>query len=84
MSSPNMPTLATVHVYAGMALIEGTSISEGRGTTKPFQLTGYPGIEANKLVSWLKLRINTNSTYFRESYIIPTTSKHTGEVCGGL
>lgn len=44
LSSPNMPTLATVHVYAGIGLIECTSISEGRGTTKPFQLSGYPGI----------------------------------------
>ena len=50
MSSPNMPTLATVHVYAGMALLEGTTISEGRGTTKPFQLSGHPGINAKKLV----------------------------------
>lgn len=65
MSSPNMPTLATVHVYAGMALIEGTSISEGRGTTKPFQLTGYPGIDANKLVNWLRPKLNKNSTYLR-------------------
>lgn len=54
MSSPNMPTLATVHVYAGMALLEGTAISEGRGTTKPFQLSGYPGIDAKKLVEKLK------------------------------
>ena len=54
MSSPNMPTLGTVHVYAGMGLIEGTTISEGRGTTKPFQITGYPKINAKKLVEFIK------------------------------
>ena len=84
MSSPNMPTLATVHVYAGMALIESTSISEGRGTTKPFQLTGYPGINAKELLKYLRGKVDEKQAYLRETYIIPTFSKHVGEVCGGV
>lgn len=58
MSSPNMPTLAAVHLYAGMGLIECTDISEGRGTTKPFSLTGYPGIISKQLVQLLKQSSN--------------------------
>ena len=86
MSSPNMPTLGTVHVYAGMGIIEGTTISEGRGTTKPFQLTGYPGINAKNLVEEVKRSLGEVDTgaNFRECYIIPTFSKHAGSICGGL
>lgn len=65
MSSPNMPSLGTVHVYAGMGIIEGTSISEGRGTTKPFQLTGYPGINAKKLVEIVKETSKDTGANFR-------------------
>lgn len=84
MSSPNMPTLGTVHVYAGMGLIEGTSISEGRGTTKPFQITGYPGINAKKLVELIKNSSNIEGANYREVYTIPVFNKHEGEVCGGV
>jgi len=53
-----MPSLGSVHVYAGMGLIECTTISEGRGTTKPFQLTAYPGINSKKLVDLIKSSTN--------------------------
>lgn len=46
LSSPNMPTLDTVFVYPGMGIFEGTSASEGRGTTKPFELSGVAGLSA--------------------------------------
>lgn len=54
LSSPNMPTLETVYVYPGMGLIEGTSLSEGRGTTKPFEMTGGPKISPSKVLDYFK------------------------------
>lgn len=54
LSSPNMPTLETVRVYPGMGLIEGSSLSEGRGTTKPFEITGGPKISPVKVLSYFK------------------------------
>lgn len=82
MTSPNMPSLGSVHVYGGMGLMEGTSISEGRGTTKPFQITGYPGVEGKKVRE--ALLPNIQGASIREVYFIPTFSKHQGEVCGGV
>jgi uncharacterized protein YbbC (DUF1343 family) len=49
-----MPTLETVRVYPGMGLIEGTSLSEGRGTTKPFEMTGGPKISPKKVIDYMK------------------------------
>ena len=83
--SPNMPTLATATVYPGMCLIEGTLLSEGRGTTLPFEQIGAPFIDPHKLVA----RLETDShllpgVFFRPQYFKPTFQKHAGEVCAGL
>ena len=53
MPSPNMPTLDTAIVYPGMCLLEGTTISEGRGTTRPFEIFGKPGVDPDRLVKRL-------------------------------
>ena len=83
--SPNMPTLATATVYPGMCLIEGTLLSEGRGTTLPFEQIGAPFIDPHKLVA----RLETDShllpgVFFRPQYFKPMFQKHAGEVCAGL
>jgi len=83
--SPNMPTLATATVYPGMCLIEGTLLSEGRGTTLPFEQIGAPFIDPHKLVA----RLETDShllpgVFFRPQYFKPIFQKHAGEVCAGL
>jgi uncharacterized protein YbbC (DUF1343 family) len=83
--SPNMPTLATATVYPGMCMIEGTLLSEGRGTTLPFEQIGAPFINPNKLV----LRLKEDSkllpgVFFRPQYFIPIFQKHAGEVCAGI
>ena len=80
--SPNMPTLAAAAVYPGMCLIEGTLLSEGRGTTLPFELFGAPFIDSHALVKELKL-LNLPGVYFRPHYFLPMFQKSAGEVCGG-
>ncbi|NWF52964.1 MAG: DUF1343 domain-containing protein [Nitrospirae bacterium] len=82
MPSPNMPTLDTAIVYPGMCLLEGTNLSEGRGTTKPFEIFGAPFIEPDKLVRHLKL-YKLSGIIFRPMYFQPTFNKYTGKVCGG-
>src|SRR5437588_418526 len=82
MPSPNMPTLDTATVYPGMCLLEGTNISEGRGTTRPFEMFGAPFIDAAKLCRELnKLRLP--GVYFRENYFQPTFHKFAGRLCRG-
>ena len=82
MPSPNMPTLATATVYPGMCLLEGTNISEGRGTTRPFEIFGAPFINAEDLCSDLNA-LNLPGVAFRENYFQPTFHKFAGELCGG-
>ncbi|MEN2993748.1 MAG: DUF1343 domain-containing protein [Thermodesulfovibrio sp.] len=82
MPSPNMPTLHTATVYPGMCLFEGTIISEGRGTTRPFEIFGAPFIEPEKLVKRLK-DFKLNGVIFRPLYFTPTFNKFSGELCGG-
>jgi uncharacterized protein YbbC (DUF1343 family) len=82
MPSPNMPTLDTATVYPGMCLLEGTTISEGRGTTRPFEIFGAPFIEPGLLVRQLK-EFNLPGVVFRPLYFQPTFQKHAGKVCGG-
>jgi uncharacterized protein YbbC (DUF1343 family) len=80
--SPNMPTLDTATVYPGQVLFEGTNISEGRGTTRPFELFGAPWIDGYELA--LKLNeIGLPGVRFREAWFTPTFSKFAGELCGG-
>lgn len=80
--SPNMPTLDTAIVYPGMCLIEGTNLSEGRGTTRPFELFGAPFIDASLLCRELD-KLNLPGVYFRECSFQPSFHKFSGEVCGG-
>jgi len=82
MPSPNMPTLNTAIVYPGMCLLEGTNLSEGRGTTRPFEIFGAPFIEPAALVNKLK-EFKLPSVIFRAMYFQPTFQKHAGKLCGG-
>lgn len=81
--SPNMPTFDTAVVYPGTALFEGTNISEGRGTTKPFELIGAPFINGTELAADLNT-LNLPGVQFRAAYFTPTSSKHEGELSGGI
>ena len=80
--SPNMPTLDTAIVYPGMCLLEGTNISEGRGTTRPFEIFGAPFIDPGKLMKKLSM-FKMPGVHFRPLYFQPTFQKHSGKVCGG-
>ena len=80
--SPNMPTLMTATVYPGQVFLEGTNVSEGRGTTKPFELFGAPWIDGFRLVEELN-RLKLPGVKFREAWFTPTFSKFQGELCGG-
>jgi uncharacterized protein YbbC (DUF1343 family) len=82
MPSPNMPTLDSATVYPGMCLLEGTSVSEGRGTTRPFEIFGAPFIDAEKLCSELN-SLRLPGVFFRGNYFQPTFHKFGGELCGG-
>lgn len=82
MPSPNMPTLDTAIVYPGTCLLEGTTLSEGRGTTRPFEIFGAPFIEPDVLVNHLK-EFNLPGVVFRPMYFQPTFQKHAGRLCGG-
>jgi uncharacterized protein YbbC (DUF1343 family) len=80
--SPNIPTLETATVYPGMCLLEGTNISEGRGTTRPFEIFGAPFIEPELLCRELN-GANLPGAFFREAWFQPTFHKFAGEICGG-
>jgi uncharacterized protein YbbC (DUF1343 family) len=80
--SPNMPTPQTALLYPGTCLFEATNLSEGRGTTKPFELIGAPYVDHR----WAADLNDAGLTgvRFREAYFTPTFSKHVGAVCGGV
>ena len=82
MPSPNMPTVDTAVVYPGMCLFEGTNVSEGRGTTRPFELFGSPWIDASLLASRLN-RLSLPGIHFREVAFEPGFQKYANEVCRG-
>ena len=82
MPSPNMPTLDTATVYPGMCLLEGTNVSEGRGTTRPFEIFGAPFIDGEQLARELN-SLGLPGVYFRETYFQPTFQKFAGELCSG-
>ena len=82
MPSPNMPTLGTATVYPGMCLLEGTNLSEGRGTTRPFELFGAPWIEGESYAKDLN-QLDLPGCHFRAVSFEPTFQKHAGEVCQG-
>lgn len=81
--SPNIPSVASVEVYPGGCLIEATTLSEGRGTTRPFQLVGAPGIDARSLARAMERR-NIPGVAFLPSFFRPQFQKHAGEVCAGV
>ena len=81
--SPNMPTVSTATVYPGMCLVEGTNLSEGRGTTHPFEFFGAPWIDSFRLADRLN-HIDLPGVRFRPHYFMPTFQKHAGAVCGGV
>ncbi len=81
--SPNMPVLETAALYPGLCLVEATTLSEGRGTTRPFHLVGAPGIDAAQLVDALRAKA-TPGVGFRAARFRPEFDKHAGEVCTGV
>jgi len=81
--SPNLPTLETAVVYPGTCLFEGTNISEGRGTTRPFEYIGAPWIEGARWAKTLN-DLGLCAVVFRACYFTPMFSKYVGELCGGV
>jgi uncharacterized protein YbbC (DUF1343 family) len=82
MPSPNMPTLDSAIVYPGTVLFEGTMLSEGRGTTRPFELVGAPGVEAERFARDMNA-LGLPGVYFRPAVFEPTFQKHAKQPCGG-
>jgi len=82
MPSPNIPTLDSAIVYPGTVLFEGTSVSEGRGTTRPFEIVGAPGIIAERFAGEMNRR-RLPGVLFRPTVFEPTFHKHAKETCGG-
>lgn len=83
MPSPNMPTLDTAVVYPGSVLFEGTNVSEGRGTTRPFEIIGAPFIDPGVLIEKLR-RDCLPGVVFRPVHFEPTFHKFAGRLCGGV
>jgi uncharacterized protein YbbC (DUF1343 family) len=81
--SPNMPTLETAALYPGLCLVEATTLSEGRGTTRPFHLVGAPWLDAEKLVSHLG-ELGLPAIAFRATQFRPQFGKHGAQVCAGI
>lgn len=81
--SPNMPTLETALVYPGGCLIEGTNLSEGRGTTLPFQLVGAPFLNGDELARSL-VELGVPGAQVRPARFRPSFEKHAGQLCSGV
>ncbi len=82
MPSPNIPTLDTAIVYPGTVVFEGVSLSEGRGTTRPFELLGSPGVVAEPFADRLNA-LKLPGVFFRPAVFEPTFHKHARTTCGG-
>ena len=80
--SPNLPTLDSAIVYPGAVLFEGTKLSEGRGTTRPFELVGAPWIDGERLADAMNGR-GLPGVHFRPAFFEPTFQKHAKQTCGG-
>ncbi|MDQ3211339.1 MAG: DUF1343 domain-containing protein [Acidobacteriota bacterium] len=80
--SPNLPTLDSAVVYPGAVLFEGTRLSEGRGTTRPFELIGAPWIDGDRLADAMNAR-GLPGVHFRPAFFEPTFQKHAKQTCGG-
>lgn len=81
MPSPNLPTVDTALVYVGTCLLEGTNLSEGRGTAKPFELIGAPWLNSRAVIAEMGKQ---EGCLLREAYFTPQFSKHAGELCAGI
>ena len=81
-SSPNIPTFDTTTVYPGGVLFEGTNVSEGRGTTRPFELLGAPWVVAETFADAMNRR-QLPGVFFRPALFEPTFHKHAGKGCAG-
>ncbi len=81
--SPNLPTLDSVIVYPGMVLVEGTMLSEGRGTTRPFEFIGAPFIKPREFSERLN-ELALPGVKFRPAFFEPTFQKCAGKMCGGV
>lgn len=79
--SPNMPSVETALVYPGGCLLEGTNLSEGRGTTRPFETLGAPFLDGEE---WRRAVGRVDGALLRPVQFRPTFDKHQGQVCGGL
>jgi len=85
--SPNMPTLETATLYPGLCLVEGTDLSEGRGTTRPFHLVGAPGLDPQRLVQLATqraVRAGVQGVRFRPAAFVPGFQKHARQPCTGM
>ncbi len=83
MPSPNLPTLEAALLFPGTCFIEGTNVSEARGTSKPFEMVGAPWADGYKLAEYLNA-IGLEGVGFRPASFIPTASKHQNEPCSGV
>lgn len=83
MPSPNIPTLECAHIYIGTCIFEGTDISEGRGTTHPFEIIGAPQLDARKLAATLNA-LELPGVIWRPAHFTPSFSKHANELCHGV
>lgn len=81
--SPNMPDVETAAVYPGLCLLEGTNVSEGRGTPMPFRRFGAPWIDAEALVSSLR-KLDLPGVQFETASFVPDASKYSGRTCYGV
>ncbi|MFD1441514.1 exo-beta-N-acetylmuramidase NamZ family protein [Lacticaseibacillus hegangensis] len=81
--SPNLPTLSALKLYTGLCLIEGTNVSEGRGTVRPFEQIGAPWINADQFAHYLTQIFPSSGVRFQPVWFKPLSSKHEGEVCQG-
>ena len=81
--TPNLPTIATAYAYNTTCIFEGTNVSEGRGTTTPFELFGAPWVVSETLADELNA-YNLPGVHFRPQYYTPTFSKYEKQLCGGV
>jgi len=84
--SPNAPNLSMARCYAGTVMLEGTTLSEGRGTTRPLELFGAPDIDAQELMATMRSLAPhwLNGCILRECWFEPTFHKHAGRLCSGI
>ncbi|WP_136163558.1 exo-beta-N-acetylmuramidase NamZ domain-containing protein [Sphingomonas flavalba] len=85
-SSPNAPSLAMARAYAGTVMVEGTTLSEGRGTTRPLELFGAPDIDARAVIAEMRALAPgwLGGCILRDCWFEPTFHKHAGKLCGGV